>query len=143
MFLHRLHMVNEYFTQNDKTRTRLSFIHNPDTKKAEGHPTVTSKIISHLVMRGWLSNASHENVLAALGLAPVVVDQETSSQSPLTRLEAIEKLTGITEEFRDYVSEDYVRACRRVAKRVGFAPGESGLLVNGRVRSFQNRRFPR
>jgi len=127
--------------QNDKSRTRLSFIHNPDTKKPDDHPTVTSKVISHLVMRGWLSNASHHNVLIALGLEPIVVDQETSSQTPLTRLEAIEKLTGITEEFRDYVSEDYVRACRRVAKRVGLAPGESGLLVNGRVRSSNVWRF--
>ncbi|KAF7345254.1 hypothetical protein MSAN_01902000 [Mycena sanguinolenta] len=114
------------------SKTRVSFVHNPGPGK---DPTVrppVSWLLSHLLAKNLLSKVSPARLLAALGLgAPVSLDAG-GAQIPLAKDDDITDGVGLS----GYSAEDYerfVRTSRLVARELQIAPGELGLVVNGRV----------
>jgi UDP-glucose:glycoprotein glucosyltransferase len=90
-------------------------------------------------MRGSLSKATAATLLSALGLDSnvdgYVPPLPEGSQIPLGKTDAYEALTESVHldhlKLEEYV--DYVKAGRLVARELGLAPGQSALVVNGRV----------
>lgn len=120
----------------------MSFIHNPSSnfKGPESTPRApASWLLSHLHIRGSLSKATPAILLSALGLDSnidgYVPPVSEGSQIPLGKTDAYEALTeGVHLDhlkLEEYV--DYVKAGRLVARELGLVPGQSALVVNGRV----------
>ncbi|KAJ7264047.1 glycosyltransferase family 24 protein [Mycena haematopus] len=114
-------------------KTRVSFVHNPGPGK---DPTVrppVSWLLSHLLAKNLLSRASPTRLLAALGLDGVApVSLGDGSQIPFSKDDDLTDGVGLS----GYDAEDYerfVRTSRLVARELQIAPGELGLIVNGRV----------
>ncbi|KAJ7057937.1 UDP-glucose:glycoprotein glucosyltransferase-domain-containing protein [Mycena amicta] len=120
---------------NDESKTRVSFIHNPS--KLDADPNVrqpVSWLISHLLGRNLLSKASSDRLRCALGLGDVPVVPE-DAQIPIGNYcSALDLAGGIG--VSGYSAEDYaafVTSSRLVARELQFAPGQQGLIVNGRI----------
>ncbi|PPQ81692.1 hypothetical protein CVT26_007456 [Gymnopilus dilepis] len=138
------------------SKTRISFIHNPTTPQTptpeNGKRPLASYLLAHLHIRGLLSQATPSQLLAALGLESgpsaspaaaaspdVVADVEEGVQAALKdKVDAdvvFKQLTG-GAGLRDILAEeyaDYVRTSRKVARELKVLPGQSALVVNGRV----------
>ena len=113
--------------QTTISRSRLTFIHNPTVLGAPAQSAL-SRFVAHLIYKGLLSEATPASLLRALGAEDVVDD------SP-SRDAVIRKLAGDVEpaEYEALVYDDYVKSTRRVARELGVQPGQSALVVNGRV----------
>ena len=116
--------------QTPNSKSRLTFIHNPAVLNAPAQSAL-SRFVGHLVYKGLLSEATTASLLRALGAEDVVDD------SP-SRDAVIRKLAGDVEpaEYQALIYDDYVKSTRRVARELGVQPGQSALVVNGRVRVF-------
>jgi len=108
----------------------LTFIHNP-TVLGTPAQSALSRFVAHLIYKGLLSEATPTSLLRALGAEEVVDD------SP-SRDAVIRKLAGDVEfaEYESLIYDDYVRSTRHIARELGVQPGQSALVVNGRVRVF-------
>ncbi len=85
-------------------------------------------------MRDLFSKASPSTLLAAVsGDAPI--EPAVGPQIPFGSRDIFESLTnGVSLDeivLNDY--DDYVKQSRLVAQELGIAPGQKGLVVNGRV----------
>ena len=116
--------------QTTTSKSRLTFIHNPTVPGAPAQSAV-SRFVAHLIYKGLLSEATPASLLRALGAEEVVND------SP-SRDAVIRKLAGDVEpaEYEALIYDDYVKSTRRVARELGVQPGQSALVVNGRVGVF-------
>ena len=114
--------------QTTTSKSRLTFIHNPAVVNAPAQSAL-SRFVAHLIYKGLLSEATPTSLLRALGAEKVADD------SP-SRDAVIRKLAGAVEpaEYEALVYDDYVKSTRRVARELGVQPGQSALVVNGRVR---------
>ena len=114
--------------QTTTSKSRLTFIHNPAVLNAPVQSAL-SRFVAHLIYKGLLSEATTASLLRALGAEDVVDD------SP-SRDAVIRKLTGDVEpaEYEALAYDEYVKSTRRVARELGVQPGQSALVVNGRVR---------
>lgn len=114
----------------------MSFLHNP-AKIQPLHTTPRSPIswlIAYLHTHGLLSKVAPSTLFSALsGDAPVEV--AAGQQTPLGSRDAFEALTyGVSLDKivpDDYV--DYIKQSRVIAQELNIAPGQKGLVVNGRV----------
>jgi hypothetical protein len=116
--------------QTTTSKSRLTFIHNP-TVLVTPAQSALSRFVAHLIYKGLLSEATSASLLQALGGGEVVDD------SP-SRDAVIRKLAGDIEpaEYEALVYDDYVKSTRHIAREFGVQPGQSALVVNGRVRVF-------
>ena len=115
-------------TQTTTSKSRLTFIHNPAVLNAPAQSAL-SRFVGHLVYKGILSEATTASLLRALGAEDVVDDLPS-------RDAVIRKLAGDVEpaEYEALIYDDYVKSTRRVVRELGVQPGQSALVVNGRVR---------
>ncbi|KAJ6489844.1 glycosyltransferase family 24 protein [Mycena sanguinolenta] len=115
------------------SKTRVSFVHNPGPGKDLTVRPPVSWLLSHVLAKNLLAKVSPARLRAALGLdAPVPVSLDGGSQIPLAKDDDITDGVGLS----GYSAEDYerwVRTSRLVARELQIAPGELGLVVNGRV----------
>ena len=118
------------------------FIHNPviETSRIDDRRHHISPVISNLVSRGLLSNVPLNELKAILSL-------ESSDYKDF--MEALEQVAfsedhGIKEILREAGSptdgtknsgphEKYETASKLLLRDIGIAPGDLGLLINGRV----------
>ncbi|RDB27081.1 UDP-glucose:glycoprotein glucosyltransferase [Hypsizygus marmoreus] len=118
------------------SHTRITFIHNPSIDPDEANPLpAASWLLAHLITSHSLAQASPAQLLRALGLDEPVPAKD-GPQAVLSSKEDIwHALTGGVKvaDFDTNRYANYVRASRLVARDVGIAPGELGLMVNGRV----------
>ncbi|TFY57738.1 hypothetical protein EVJ58_g6843 [Rhodofomes roseus] len=96
--------------------SRISFIHNPAVGSIEPviRPQVSS-LFAQLIVHGLLERASpspRKKVISPEG--------------------ALDEILGKTE-LKDSEYREYVKVSRLVAREFGLAPGEQGLVVNGRI----------
>ncbi|KAF4618673.1 hypothetical protein D9613_009850 [Agrocybe pediades] len=121
-----------------ESKTRVSFIHNPALSKgavSEERP-VAPWLFAHLHERQLLSKATPKALLSALSITSASEASEEENQVPLKqRNEAFVELTdGVTlPEIMKEVFDDYEKSCQLVARQLNIQPGQSALLVNGRV----------
>ncbi|KAF8155695.1 UDP-glucose:glycoprotein glucosyltransferase-domain-containing protein [Crassisporium funariophilum] len=122
------------------SRTRLSFIHNPTSPSSytsdKSPRSLTSWLFFHVHVRQHFHFGSPPTnpatLLAALGVeTPVVAGDEGSTQTPLTQAEAL--AASIGDDVKPEKYADFVKASRLVARELGILPGQSALLVNGRI----------
>ncbi|KIM46645.1 glycosyltransferase family 24 protein [Hebeloma cylindrosporum] len=128
---------------NADSKTRVSFIYNPtsDSKGPENIPRgPASWVLSHLHIQGSLSKVTPATLLLALGadsdIAGDVDPLSEGFQIPLGKKDGYEALMEDGVHLDDLKMEeyvDYVKAGRLVARELGLAPGQSALVVNGRV----------
>ena len=116
--------------QTTTSKSRLTFIHNPTVLGAPAQSAL-SRFVAHLIYKGLLSEATPTSLLRALGAEEVVDDLPS-------RDAVIRKLAGDVEpaEYEALIYDDYVKSARRVARELGVQPGQSALVVNGRVSVF-------
>ncbi|KAF7297231.1 hypothetical protein MIND_00956200 [Mycena indigotica] len=131
-----LSLLNDaLLSMNNESKTRISFIHNPTKLEADSveRPPV-SWLISHLIGKGLLSRVAPSTLRCVLGLEsapPVPQDSQTPIGNDCNALE----LTGGVG-ISGYSAEDYatfVTSSRLVARELQFAPGQQGLIANGRI----------
>lgn len=118
----------------------MTFLHNPAVPgSGPGEQTHVSSLFSYLIYKDILSRVSPSDLLRAIDLPN---ESRREGQTLLGIPSSLDEFTsgftlaGVNKD--DY--RRYVEAGRLVAKKLGFAPGASGLIVNGRVRlavSFQ------
>ncbi|KAF7307809.1 hypothetical protein MKEN_01141000 [Mycena kentingensis (nom. inval.)] len=122
-----------------ESKTRISFVHNPAQLRADPdvRPPV-SWLLSHLIGRNLLSKASSPRLLHALGLdvsqdLPIV--PHDGPQIPIGKDGSEMDLTeGVgLSAFSATEYAGFVKSSRLVAKDLHFAPGQQGLVVNGRI----------
>uniref|UniRef100_A0A8H8CJL8 Glycosyltransferase family 24 protein n=1 Tax=Psilocybe cubensis TaxID=181762 RepID=A0A8H8CJL8_PSICU len=121
---------------NEESKTRISFIHNPSFVKSPDNASRSPAtwLFAHLHTRELLAKASPESLLTALGFDGLSIPTE-GTQIPIKKYNAFEELTGgvslgsIMEE--EYI--DYVKTSRLVSRELHLLPGQSALVVNGRV----------
>ncbi|PPQ88795.1 hypothetical protein CVT25_010481 [Psilocybe cyanescens] len=119
-----------------ESKTRISFIHNPSIAKSPDNASRSPAtwLFAHLHTRELLAKAAPSSLLSALGLDGFAGPTE-GMQIPIKKYGAFEELTGgvvlgdIMEE--EYV--DYVKTSRLVSRELHIHPGQSALVVNGRV----------
>ncbi|KAF8633145.1 hypothetical protein AX17_004646 [Amanita inopinata Kibby_2008] len=131
-------------SMDEESNMRLAFIHNPSPDmngKQERHQR-SSEVFARLAMAGKMSESvvTPQRLGRALGLDVVMSDasmtREERVQSPLesTRDDAaFESFFASSDKVQEKVYREYVKTSRLVARHLGFAPGTSGLVVNGRV----------
>ena len=85
----------------------------------------TSWLLAYLQERELLSKASPQSFLSVLGTA----SSEGSEGDNFVELTDGVALSNIPPE----VYEDYGKSCHLVARQLNILPGESALIVNGRV----------
>ncbi|KAF8905183.1 glycosyltransferase family 24 protein [Gymnopilus junonius] len=128
------------------SKTRVSFIHNPTIIQSpeSGTRPPASWLIAHLHIRGLLSQATPSQLISALGLeisaatAPEIVVKEevqTALKENADNDLVFKQLTGgaglhdiLAEEYADYVKES-----KNVARELRLQPGQTAVVVNGRV----------
>lgn len=132
------------------SRTRISFIHNPSKRinLEKGARSPASWLISHLHMKELMQHTSTVDFALALGiqLENITTVTNNGEQIPMTGDEAFAKITGGTmlDDFAPEEYIDYVGASRLMVRDLQLSPGQSALVVNGRVSSQLNiitRRF--
>ncbi|KAJ7130733.1 glycosyltransferase family 24 protein [Mycena crocata] len=116
---------------DDESKTRLTFVHNPRTVDAD--PSVrppVSWLLSHLLAKNLLSKASSNRLLRALGIdAPA--SPADGPQIPLVKDELTEGVGIAGYDSQDY--DEFLRTSRLVVRDLLLAPGQQGLVVNGRI----------
>ncbi|KAI0314345.1 UDP-glucose:glycoprotein glucosyltransferase-domain-containing protein [Amylostereum chailletii] len=121
------------FLASPDARSRLSFIHNP--LKADDVPepgTRVSSLMAHLITNGLLQKASPSHILRALGLHVAAGDEDQTILSPKASLADL--MGGTTlDNINPEVYKQYVEAGGLIAQRLGLRPGNSAILINGRV----------
>nr|GAT58270.1 predicted protein [Mycena chlorophos] len=117
---------------DEESITRLTFIHNPTKLEADsGDRPHASWLLAHLVGKNLMSKASSWALRCALGGTPHTPEDW---QDPLG-LPCAQELTGGIG-ISEYSAADYaafVRSGRLLARELQFAPGENGLVINGRI----------
>ncbi|KAF8954770.1 hypothetical protein BDZ97DRAFT_1908037 [Flammula alnicola] len=132
-----LSLIKEALTSlTSDSKTRISFIHNPTAPSVPGSATrpPVSWLFSHLHTRELLSKATPAAILSALGLENPVTPSD-SPQIPIGHESSFESLTGGVT-LADIMPEEYydfVKSSRLVVRTLQLAPGQSALVVNGRV----------
>jgi len=133
-FLYVLSKQYHDLSQTPKSKTRLAFLHNPanpQTLSSERMPV--SWLMSHLHIHDLLSKATPSALLSVF--EEHTVGPIEGTQTPLGGKNTFDILTdGIALDkisSEDYVA--YVKQSRLIARELGLAPGEKGLVVNGRV----------
>lgn len=124
--------LTDSLPQNTKVATKIHFIHNPSSSSAPSHPYQLSKLLHFLLNMTQLSQTLPSELIAWL-------DLDVDSSGPPAE-------HGITEEnpifpwYKDGSSVEAMEAARvfwentrGFVEKVGFAVGESGLVINGRV----------
>ena len=103
---------------------RFTFVHNPSGDAKER--IASSNILAQFVMNGE-NGVTPERLGKALGLNIGSAEESIIEQSQVLLQDShSEKADGRTYE-------QYVQASKLLARERGFAPGESGLVINGRV----------
>lgn len=115
---------------------RVSFVHNPTPKNGD-KPSTRSLLISKLIQKASLSTVSPDQLLRALGFAPVNFGHD-GPQTVLSQEQTLRQLTGgaAFTDFDREVHADYVRACNSLIQELHLSPGDNGIVVNGRVCQF-------
>ncbi|KAF7321048.1 hypothetical protein HMN09_00192100 [Mycena chlorophos] len=117
---------------DEESITRLTFIHNPTKLEADsGDRPHASWLLAHLVGKNLMSKASSWALRCALGGTPHTPEDW---QDPLG-LPCAQELTGGIG-ISEYSAADYaafVRSGRLLARELQFAPGENGVVINGRI----------
>ncbi|KAF8631762.1 hypothetical protein AX15_002201 [Amanita polypyramis BW_CC] len=122
-------------SMNEAARMRTTFIHNPltDAKPVVEQMSTPSDIVAYLVMTGQMSgNGVTPQMLGnVLGLDITINEERTGEyiQAPLGNFEPIKLPKTVDNE----AYSGYVRISEILAREFGFGPGESGLVINGRV----------
>jgi UDP-glucose:glycoprotein glucosyltransferase len=117
--------------QKSDSRTRVSFIHNPNNTSS-GDPIDSSSpsyLISQIINSHGLVSASPGKVLLALGLDPSVPAGD--------RLQGVLSKDGLVDQHDGKLDAEayarFVKSSRLVARELHVVPGEQFLIVNGRV----------
>jgi UDP-glucose:glycoprotein glucosyltransferase len=114
-------------------QSRLTFLHNPALPISDpGRQTRVSSLFSHLIYKDIFSKLTPSDLLRAIDF-PNESKQEGQGLLDMPSLDEI--TSGIS--FSDVDKDDYrryVEASRIVAEKVGLTRGDSGLIINGRVR---------
>ncbi|KAJ3505081.1 hypothetical protein NLJ89_g7601 [Agrocybe chaxingu] len=118
-----------------ESKTRVSLIHNPTILKSANEPRpAVSWLVAHMHIRGLLSKADPATFLSAL-VGDVPAAPLDGPQIPVGKKTAFEILTdGV--DLKDIKLEeyaDYVKQSRLVSRALQILPGQSALVVNGRV----------
>lgn len=122
------------FIQRQDSMARISFIHNPTKQKEETRPHA-SLLVAHLCQKNLLSGVSPDQLLHVLGLASVVVVNDTP-QTVLSQERTLRDITGGLAVFADLdteVYDDYVRSSRLFVRELQLNSGDQAIIVNGRV----------
>lgn len=113
---------------------RLTFVHSPsgDVKLTE-EQTSSSSLVAHLVMNGQMSeNGVTPEILGkALGLDIVGAQDPILGQSQVL-LEDPHHIFP-SKKADDQTYKAFIQASKLLSRELGFAPGESGLVINGRI----------
>lgn len=96
---------------------RLTFVHNPSAGGAKG--TASSSILAQSIINS--NGVTPESLAKALGLDIGTAEVEQS------------QVLLQDSHSGKVVYEEYVQASKLLARELGFAPGESGLVINGRI----------
>ncbi|KAL5480943.1 KRE5 [Sanghuangporus weigelae] len=124
------------------SRNRLSFIHNPILEdEASGRPRRhISPVVSHLITHDILSKVSLDEFDVLLSPETAVFNNAGSSgeQLVLSENSAVYQLlqdvgvpmNGLSDSE---IHDRYTLASRLFVRELGLAPGELGLVVNGRI----------
>jgi hypothetical protein len=135
------HLTGPLTKSSVSARSRLTFFHNPLSPSDDpGRHTHVPSLFSHLIYKDLLSKVSAPDLLQTVGLHS---ESRPEQQTLLGILSSLEEITGDLM-LADTDKDDYrrfVEASILVAKKVGLAPGASGLVINGRVRLFVVRHF--
>ncbi|PFH48143.1 glycosyltransferase family 24 protein [Amanita thiersii Skay4041] len=141
-----LDLVKEALSSlNEESRTRLTFIHNPsingeDQKQTADHRP-PSQLIAQLVMSGKLSGSgvNPQNFGKTLGIEVVPIEgvetmEEEQAQKPLGTSDSTSSLESLLNSSGgEAEQQEYLKVSRLLAREFGFTPGQSGLIVNGRI----------
>lgn len=96
-----------------------------------------SRTLAHLISSHTLSKVTPEKLVSALGLSlSSVAGDEGSKQAPLSAKDALSSLGIDLSELHSSAYDRYVKASRLAARYFGVKGGETGVVVNGRVRLF-------
>jgi UDP-glucose:glycoprotein glucosyltransferase len=121
------------FSNSTSAQSRLTFLHNPALPISDpGRHNRVSSLFSHLIHKDILSKLSPSDLLRAIDSPN---ESKQGGQVLLGLRSSLEEITG-SITFVDVNQGDYrwyVEASRVAAKRVGLAPGTSGLIINGRI----------
>ena len=126
------HLIWQLAKNSSFAQSRLTFLHNPALPISDpGRQTRVSSMFSHLIYKDILSKLTPSDLLRAIDLP-----NESKQGQALLDMPSLDEITsGIS--FSDVDKGDYrryVEASRIVAEKVGLTRGESGLIINGRVR---------
>ena len=113
---------------------RLTFVHSPsgDAELTE-EQTTSSSLVAHLVMNGQMSEngVTPEKLGKALGLDIAGAQDSTLEQSQVPLEDSRHIFPSKKADGQTY--KEFVQASKLLARELGFAPGESGLVINGRI----------
>jgi UDP-glucose:glycoprotein glucosyltransferase len=113
---------------------RLTFVHSPsgDAELTE-EQTASSSLVAHLVMNGQMSEngVTPEKLGKALGL-DIGGAQDSILEQSQVPLEDSRHIFP-SKKADDQTYKEFVQASKLLARELGFAPGESGLVINGRI----------
>ena len=113
---------------------RLTFVHNPSGgSKPTAERTTSSNLIAHLVTNGHMSESgvTPGRLGKALGLNIVSAEESISGQSQVLFEDSHHIFPSGKADDQTY--KEYVQASKLLARELGFAPGEEGLVMNGRI----------
>ncbi|KAH9930812.1 glycosyltransferase family 24 protein [Amylocystis lapponica] len=132
-----LELVREAMTSaKSDSPSRFSFVHNPAAASSgpAGRRTQVSSLLAHLVSKEALYRVSPARLLGVLGFSDPAVPNAGPQVviSPEGSLD--DMLDGaLLDDGGREAYEGFVKSCRLIARELEFAPGEQGLIVNGRV----------
>jgi UDP-glucose:glycoprotein glucosyltransferase len=112
----------------------LAFIHNPSTVTEETRQTAdVSEIVARLVTTGKMSDdtIAPRALKTALGISSDNIGEDDNAQVPLGRSSLESFFSPSDKAAKTY--KDYAKMSKLIAREFGFAPGESGIVINGRI----------
>ncbi|GAA6054209.1 hypothetical protein JCM3770_001393 [Rhodotorula araucariae] len=122
---------------------RLSFVHNPSTPTATPDRFALSSLIASLVLKGDIAEAYPQELLAFLELNASdehpprrSLSDMWTAENPMTPF--VEK--GVTGDLVKNVTS-YWADVAPFAQRVGVAPGEAAVILNGRFIGLDKKEF--
>ncbi|KAM6503198.1 glycosyltransferase family 24 protein [Amanita muscaria] len=133
-----LELVKEALKSLDQeAKMRVLFVHNPssDVKKRVDRVSPRSEILAKLVMTGRMleSTVTSQALAIVLGIDIEYEVQELSTDETQVPLgESAVDLLAV-DKIDEKTYGEYTKASRLLARELGFGPGESGVVINGRV----------
>jgi hypothetical protein len=116
--------------QDESSRMRIAFIHNPIDPSADRDWVDPSELISYLISHGPLSKFTPAQILHVLDF-----NKLWSPDGQPTWRTAWKEITdgAVTDNADNFAYAQYVQSCRHVVRDLHIKPGDRALIVNGRV----------